>query len=300
MLLTLRHALATLVTNNYGLAGGIDESSPTNAKRLGVWFGGLLDEVAGLDAGDHLTFGHLWYGRPPTKADGEQRPDESVKFPGRPRINLEMVSTCISHGRPYTFPTGKNTFYYERNVLETYLHPDIVATMVRNKRGMGASNLTDEEISPYVRMPVDRDLPVVLAARMSLAFPILLTAVKLGAIDFSKAARADTPKLLPEPCWFADGGPSSNFPIHLFDSPLPRWPTFAVKSRVVSARRERLSSERRISKRLDAGIEPRRNRRPLVSLQGSAGIRRRRFPRSNRDGETSFDRRQAQSRYGLG
>jgi len=74
------------------------------------------------------------------------------------------------------------------------------------------------------------DLPVVLAARMSLAFPILLTAVKLGAIDFSKAARADTPKLLPEPCWFADGGLSSNFPIHLFDSPLPRWPTFAVIS----------------------------------------------------------------------
>ena len=29
-------------------------------------------------------------------------------------------------------------------------------------------------------------------------------------------------------CWFSDGGVSSNFPIHLFDGPLPVWPTFAI------------------------------------------------------------------------
>src|SRR6185436_12470991 len=29
-------------------------------------------------------------------------------------------------------------------------------------------------------------------------------------------------------CWFSDGGISSNFPIHLFDAALPRWPTFAI------------------------------------------------------------------------
>lgn len=29
-------------------------------------------------------------------------------------------------------------------------------------------------------------------------------------------------------CWFSDGGISSNFPVHLFDSPLPVWPTFAI------------------------------------------------------------------------
>jgi len=31
-----------------------------------------------------------------------------------------------------------------------------------------------------------------------------------------------------EHCWFSDGGISSNFPVTLFDSPLPRWPTFAI------------------------------------------------------------------------
>lgn len=29
-------------------------------------------------------------------------------------------------------------------------------------------------------------------------------------------------------CWFTDGGASSNFPLHLFDAPMPRWPTFAI------------------------------------------------------------------------
>jgi hypothetical protein len=29
-------------------------------------------------------------------------------------------------------------------------------------------------------------------------------------------------------CWFSDGGIGSNFPLHLFDAALPRWPTFAI------------------------------------------------------------------------
>jgi hypothetical protein len=33
---------------------------------------------------------------------------------------------------------------------------------------------------------------------------------------------------VPERCWFSDGGITSNFPVHFFDAPLPRWPTFAI------------------------------------------------------------------------
>ncbi len=32
-------------------------------------------------------------------------------------------------------------------------------------------------------------------------------------------------------CWFSDGGICSNFPIHFFDAPLPRWPTFGINLR---------------------------------------------------------------------
>jgi predicted acylesterase/phospholipase RssA len=231
---TALHAIAAIVKNNYGLSSGVDERNPHDGTVLGIWLGDLLDEVAGLEPGDHLTFGHLWFGRPPTADDPATRPGDGKANPGEaaeapPLINLEMVSTCISHGRPYTFPTGKNIFSFVPAVMRTYLHDDIVRLMETKSRPPGHGK-SAEDLLPFVRMPVDRDLPVVLAARMSLAFPILLTAVQLGAIDYTEAG-ADVPGVpapKPEPCWFADGGLSSNFPIHLFDSPLPRWPTFGV------------------------------------------------------------------------
>jgi len=39
-------------------------------------------------------------------------------------------------------------------------------------------------------------------------------------------------------CGFSDGGICSNFPLHLFDSALPRWPTFGLNLRETRADRE--------------------------------------------------------------
>jgi hypothetical protein len=224
---TLRDAVAAVVANGFGLASGVDETNPSNPRVLGVWLADLLDEVAGLAPGEHLTFGHLWYGRTPTAQDGAKRPDV-------PLVNLEMVSTCISHGRPYTFPTGLNIFYFNPALLKTYVRADIVDKMLERGRPPGPRSLPAEKIAPFARMPVDRDLPVVLATRMSLAFPILLSAVQLGAAAYTEddeieeARNPAREKPKPEPCWFADGGLSSNFPVHLFDGSLPRWPTFGI------------------------------------------------------------------------
>jgi hypothetical protein len=77
----------------------------------------------------------------------------------------------------------------------------------------------------YWPLPEPCDLPVIVAVRMSLSFPLLLSAVPLHAIDYSRLNEKD--RVL-ERCWFSDGGISSNFPVHFFDSPLPRWPTFAI------------------------------------------------------------------------
>jgi hypothetical protein len=53
--------------------------------------------------------------------------------------------------------------------------------------------------------------------------------VPLYAVDFSLKRNIDPKtKALGERCWFSDGGISSNFPIHFFDSPIPQWPTFAI------------------------------------------------------------------------
>jgi hypothetical protein len=81
-----------------------------------------------------------------------------------------------------------------------------------------------------IPLPNPADLPVVVAVRMSLSFPILISAVPLWGFDFSYAAK-DAKGERGEPrlarCWFSDGGLTSNFPIHFFDGPVPRWPTFA-------------------------------------------------------------------------
>ena len=68
---------------------------------------------------------------------------------------------------------------------------------------------------------------MIVAARMSLSFPFLISAVPLYAIDYSRPKE----KQKPERCWFSDGGIASNFPVHFFDGPLPRWPTFAINLR---------------------------------------------------------------------
>jgi hypothetical protein len=48
--------------------------------------------------------------------------------------------------------------------------------------------------------------------------------VPLWAIDY-EPTQSDR-KL--KRCWFSDGGLCSNFPIHLFDAFVPRWPTFGI------------------------------------------------------------------------
>jgi len=65
-------------------------------------------------------------------------------------------------------------------------------------------------------------LPVVVAARLSLSFPLLFGAIPLWAIDDE---REGAPVAR---CRFSDGGICSNFPIHLFDGAVPEWPTFGI------------------------------------------------------------------------
>jgi hypothetical protein len=84
-----------------------------------------------------------------------------------------------------------------------------------------------------MRLPDNANLPLVVAVRMSLSFPALLSAVPLYAVDYSRTfndhpAGTDARRRLATRVWFSDGGIASNMPLHFFDSPLPRHPTFAV------------------------------------------------------------------------
>jgi hypothetical protein len=87
-------------------------------------------------------------------------------------------------------------------------------------------------------MPVPADLPVVVATRMSLSFPVLLSAVPLYSLDRSLTSPE------PERVWFSDGGITSNFPVHFFDTPLPVRPTFGVNLRPFHPRYPKGPAER--------------------------------------------------------
>src|SRR5262249_40874327 len=69
------------------------------------------------------------------------------------------------------------------------------------------------------------EMPIVVAARLSLSFPLLFSAIPLYAIDYEQTIPKKRKLRL---CRFSDGGLCSNFPINLFDAAIPRWPTFGM------------------------------------------------------------------------
>ena len=208
--LTIR-AVKVLPPNGFGLVTGyVDPPDPDNPP-LSTWLADLLDRLAGIEGEDALTFGDLW---------GDD-PDDPRK------INLEMMTTCLTQAQPYRLPFADDKFWFYPPQLERYFPPRIVSQMVRNAR----KDPRAEDFAPLVPLPEAADMPVVVATRMSLSFPLLISAVPLFAIDHSMAMEGEDRH--PEPCWFSDGGIASNFPIHFFDSPVPRWPTFAIDLRKI-------------------------------------------------------------------
>jgi hypothetical protein len=124
------------------------------------------------------------------------------------------------------------------------LFPDAVVNhLVRCARKLDRVDLTG--LKGFHALPWGRDIPIVMLARMSLSFPVLLSAFPLYCIrrdayerrsvvqrDASGQERRVAVLVDPETdlhrVWFSDGGISSNFPIHFFDAWLPGRPTFGI------------------------------------------------------------------------
>lgn len=184
------HAGRVLPENGFGLCPGLPG--------LTEWLAGQLDDVAGIERGRPLTFGDL-------KGKG---------------IQLRMLTTCLTHGMPYRLPFEQRTFLYSstqfRKLFPAYVvdHLDLHAIPPSDPVSTPAGE-------PLMHLPGTDQLPVVVAVRMSLSFPVLLSAIPMWAVDFAGTGQADE-------VWFSDGGISSNFPVHFFDALLPIRPTFAL------------------------------------------------------------------------
>jgi predicted acylesterase/phospholipase RssA len=238
--------------NNFGLCSGYRSEvgvDPTNLS-LTEWLHGYLNKLAALPQdGLPLTFKDL--------EDQE--------------INLLMMTTNLTHGLPYRLPLETNIFLFDPAEFKMLFPKEVVkylcdqgeldalerTNVELRRKGLDALDPTRENRARYRQeiqkgkfvqpLPSGNHLPVVVAVRMSLSFPILLSAIPLYAIDNWKRSaeykrlckeqgaglevedangKAIPPK--PERCWFSDGGITSNFPLHFFDSPLPQRPAFAI------------------------------------------------------------------------
>ncbi len=222
-----------LIDNNLGLCkGGTTEAPGPEGSRPGIseWLHEGIQASAGLKAMDRpLTFRDLWCA-PSTPGAPQLRCDEGDPTEWR-SINLQVITTNVTHGRPYRLPLVDETsrLFFKREELEGYFPKVVLDALVAAARPYAPALRTQSDpasisdAGQFLELP-GADLPVVVAARLSLSFPLLFSAVPLWAIDYeAPRSRRDLRR-----CLFTDGGVSSNFPIHLFDAALPRWPTFGL------------------------------------------------------------------------
>jgi predicted acylesterase/phospholipase RssA len=212
-------ALALDVTrlqrNGYGLVTGVDDTTSQSVS-LSTWLAAETEELAGLAAGEiPLTFGMLW------NPAGGAVPNGLDEPPADKLIDFRLTVTNLVAGRPLLFPARTNGYYFRVSELAGYVPPHVIEWMVRHARTSERAYAEGgEELVP---LPPIGDLPIVVATRMSVAFPPLLSAVPLWFVAEGAGAVAAPRRML-----FTAGVLSSDFPVALFDAPLPRWPTLAI------------------------------------------------------------------------
>jgi hypothetical protein len=249
MLVLVRRTLMALPAEGYGLCDGHTRRPGGRDQPLTDWMAEQLERLAGKQVGkEPLTFGDLWgpqavkaYRSAMTLAVGEsQLPDAQRRaLRDQREVDVLVMTTDLTHRRPYSFPFDTQVFHWCPDCLDAYLPDHVVSHMEKTSDevadetsgGHAVSKLCPMHPNRRLRyLPLAPDLPLVVAARLSLSFPGLISAVPLHAVDWA-AAPADRRVV---PVWFSDGGIASNFPMHFFDRPWPRRPTFGINLLPVS------------------------------------------------------------------
>ena len=223
VVLALLHDLQHgLVDNGFGLCKGCSKDPAHPA--LTDWLHEGIQALAGRRGQAPLTFQDLWQAdEPPAWLKG---PDGRAGH----AIDLQMFTTNLTHGRPYRLPADglSSRLFFRKEDLDSYFPDEVIAHLMAASQPYAPRLEGDPPASDataaFRELPQGQ-LPVVVAARLSLSFPFLFSAVPLWAIDYEPPGAAQRTL---RRCWFSDGGICSNFPIHLFDAFIPRWPTFGI------------------------------------------------------------------------
>lgn len=218
-----------LLSNHLGLCTGLGQ--PGSGKGLTDWLHDSIQWAAGrLSDETPLTFHDL------AEAPAGELPAPADPWaPRRRSIDLRMVTTCLSHGRPYELPLADGadsaSLYFALEEWQAYFPASVIALLrdtcppygtLPGQADGGApilDGLPEGQRLTLLQMPRER-MPLVVASRLSLSFPGIFSTVPAWRLDADRR------------CWrrlrFSDGGICANFPIHLFDAAVPRWPTFGI------------------------------------------------------------------------
>lgn len=195
--------------NFFGLCSGRPQPGPDwSSDALTDWFCAQIDHLSGIDAGP-LTFGAL----------------------RQKSITLKMVTSNLSQNQPYELPFERTHFIFDERDFSG-LFPDLIVRHLIDRAYTSSRTVLP---NGFHYMPDPDDLPVAVAARLSLSFPVLIGAVPLYTIHreaFNRRTGSERLTLRVEDLqknWFSDGGIACNFPIHFFDAWLPQRPTFGIK-----------------------------------------------------------------------
>lgn len=252
--------------NMFGICSGERGWRAKGKQALTPWLNTVINDAAGcLPAREPLTFGHLWAGPGNKRIVGVPEVEE-------PHLQLAMMTTNLTNRKAHKLPWETREWLFDPREFRKLFPEEVVKWMEAHPAPPPAdytpAKVRDSEmrlalLRPLRPLPAPADLPVVVATRMSLSFPVLLSAVPLWRLDMTREgnqhclnewrawakARGEgwkvpcgdpttwpyenlpKSKLDPERCWFSDGGISSNFPVHFFDRLIPRWPTFAINLR---------------------------------------------------------------------
>jgi predicted acylesterase/phospholipase RssA len=227
-----------LPRSGFGLCDGHTRDVSVDHPPLTDWVAATLDELAGLPRGvSPLTLGDLWGQNAVALAQSlaaTKKPSFEQRLAAREarEVDLEVMTTNLTFRRPYRFPFSTRIFYFCEKRMRVFFPDYVVDHLVATS----TEAVDDIDAGKPIRMvctchreqvrslPDPWNLPVVMAARLSLSFPGLISAVPLFCVDW---ARGPGHRTLIE-TWFSDGGISSNFPMHFFDSLWPTRPTFGI------------------------------------------------------------------------
>jgi predicted acylesterase/phospholipase RssA len=223
--------LRTMGDHHFGMCTGMPAGSGEAGRQaLTAVLHELFNKLLGRCATERpVVFAELWRCATPE--------------PGRERmIDLQVVTSVLQQRRSLHLPGQpgedplRDYFYDPQEWRELFPEP-VMEWLRRHARPTGPVEVecrqgARTEVRRLLALPEPQHLPVIVAVRLSVSFPGLLSAVPvytLAQLHGLVGNEADEPaRFRPVRIYFTDGGVTSNLPIHFFDEALPAWPTFAV------------------------------------------------------------------------